>query len=193
MAKLASLLILLLLTGCASSPPSKPENLCSIFAEKDGWWGIGDWYDDAKNAERRWQSPVPVMMAIMYQESSFVENAKPPRARFLGIPLWYRVSSSRGYAQAKKDTWKWYEKSTGRNADRGDFDDAIDFIGWYNDQSHRQNGIARADAYSLYLAYHEGHGGYRAGTYKNKAWLLDVAAKVSARAARYQEQFNSCD
>ena len=192
MVRVALLLACMMLLACAS-PPSKPENICSIFDEKDGWLlGLGNWYSDAERAEERWGSPIAVMMAIMYQESSFESRAKPPRARFLGIPLWYRTSSSYGYSQAKDDTWKWYEKSTGRNADRDDFDDAIDFIGWYNHQSHTQNGLSKTDTYSLYLAYHEGHGGYRNGTYKNKAWLLEVASKVSSRAARYQQQLNSC-
>ena len=43
-------------------------------------------------------------------------------------------------------------------ADRDDFNDAIDFIGWYNDQSSRRSKISKSDAYNLYLAYHEGQG-----------------------------------
>lgn len=180
----------LLLGACATAPPSNPDNLCSIFDEKDGWFG--GWYQDAQRSERRWGSPIPVMMAIMYQESRYVDDAKPPRKRFLGIPLWYRISSSYGYSQAKDDTWRWYERSVGRNADRDDFDDAIDFIGWYNRQSNRENGISITDTYSLYLAYHEGHGGYRSGSYRNKDWLLKVAASVRDRASRYSQQLSSC-
>ena len=98
------------------------------------------------------------MMAIMFQESSFISDARPPRVRILGIPMWWRVSSSYGYSQAKSETWRWYEQSTGRNGDRDDFDDAIDFIGWYNMMSGELSGISPNDASSLYLAYHEGHG-----------------------------------
>lgn len=177
------------MAGCVS-PPSNPDNICSIFDEKSGWFR--GWYKDAKDSERRWGSPVPVMMAIMYQESRFVDDARPRRARVLGIPMWWRISSSYGYSQAKDDTWRWYERSVGRNADRDDFDDAIDFIGWYNRQSHETNGIALTDTYSLYLAYHEGHGGYRSGSYKNKDWLLGVAASVRDRAAKYSAQLSSC-
>ena len=46
-------------------------------------------------------------------------------------------------------------------ADRDDFGDTIDFIGWYNNVSNEQLGIDKQDAFRLYLAYHEGHGGYR--------------------------------
>ena len=44
--------------------------------------------------------------------------------------------------------------------------DALDFIGWYNDTSHRRLGLSKGDAYSLYLAYYSGHGGYARGTWK---------------------------
>ncbi len=177
--------IALFLAGCAGPPPKNPENLCSVFDDK---WS---WERSAKRAERRWNSPIPVMMAIMKQESAYVDDARPPRVRFLGIPLW-RKSSSYGYAQAKDDTWRWYEQSIGRNRDRDDFSDAIDFIGWYNNQSVRTLGISRTDAFSLYLAYHEGHGGYRQRTYQNKQWLINVAARVRDQAARYTQQYQGC-
>lgn len=178
-------LALCLFTACSSAPPKNQNDLCSIFDDKRGW------EKDAKRASKRWGSPIPVMMAIMKQESSFVDDAKPGRVHFLGIPLW-RKSSSYGYSQAKDDTWRWYERSVGRNGDRDDFDDAIDFIGWYNSVSAKTNGIASYDTYSLYLAYHEGHGGFRSGTYKNKQWLLNVAAKVRDQAARYTAQYKTC-
>ncbi len=175
----------LALVSCSSAPPDNPNDICSIFKQKRGW------KKDAQRAERRWGSPVPVMMAIMKQESSFVDDARPGRVKFLGIPLW-RKSSAYGYSQAKDGTWRWYERSVGRNADRDDFDDAIDFIGWYNLQSQRANGIGKQDAYSLYLAYHEGHGGYRSGSYRKKRWLLQVATKVRDQAARYSQQYQNC-
>ena len=61
------------LAGCATSPPSNPDNICEIFREKD------DWYADAADARDNWGSPIPVMMAIMHQESRFEAKAKPPR------------------------------------------------------------------------------------------------------------------
>ena len=182
----ALLFALTTLAACANRPPDNPADLCSIFQQKRGW------EKHARRAEQRWGSSDPTMMAIMKQESAFIDNARPPRMRFLGIPLWWRKSSSYGYSQAKDATWRWYERSVGRNADRDDFDDAIDFIGWYNHQSHRTNGIAKHDTYSLYLAYHEGHGGYRKKSYRNKQWLLKVAARVRDQAARYQKQYARC-
>ena len=62
-----------------------------------------------------------------------------------------------------------------------------------NDQSQRKNNISKSDAYHLYLAYHEGHGGFARRTFKNKQWLKDVATKVSKRAGEYRAQLNGCE
>jgi len=178
----------LLLTGCASKPPASPDNICKIFSEKRGW------YKDAKKASRRWGTDISVMMSFMYQESSFKARAKPPRKKILWVLPGPRPASAYGYAQATNETWRAYKRSTGRGgADRNDFDDAIDFIGWYNDQSQRKNKISKSDAYHLYLAYHEGQGGFARRTYRNKQWLKDVASKVSERAVRYRQQLNGCE
>ncbi len=134
------------------------------------------------------------MMAIMHQESRFVARAKPPRKKYLGFIPGPRPSDSYGYSQAFGSTWDGYRRSTGNyGADRDDFTDAIDFIGWYNYQSHRRNGISRSDVYRLYLAYHEGHGGYSRGSFNKKPWLTEVARKVERQAAAYQRQLNACE
>lgn len=189
---IAPLLLVAMLTmmlgGCASAPPKNPDNLCEIFYEERGW------YKDARKAYRRWGTPIPVLMAFTHQESGFQRKAKPPRRKLLGFIPWFRPASAFGFAQAIDETWSQYKKATGKwGADRDSFEDAIDFIGWYNDQSHRRNGIAKNDAYRLYLAYHEGHGGYAKGTYRGKKWLTDVAGKVSRRAAMYDGQLKQCE
>ncbi|MGL6030022.1 MAG: hypothetical protein ACRC0M_09635, partial [Legionella sp.] len=53
-------------------------------------------------------------------------------------------------------------------------------------------GIPRSDAYPLYLAYHEGVGGYMKKSYLKKPWLISVAHKVKARSQLYEMQMNSC-
>ena len=182
------LALLLLAAGCTTSPPSNVNNICDIFDEKRGW------YDDALDAQKEWGSPVPVMMAIMHQESRFVAKAKPPRKKIFGFIPGPRPSDAYGYSQAKKSTWKDYKRGGGNyGADRDDFGDAIDFIGWYNEQSRKRSGISKRDTYRLYLAYHEGHGGFNRGTYKSKKWLTDVARKVERRAGSYQQQLNGCE
>ena len=188
MAKILLLAMMTVLTACTVAPPKNQDNICEIFREKDGW------YDDAEDARSQWYSPIPVMMAIMHQESRFQQKAKPPRKKILGFIPGPRPSSSYGYSQAKKATWDWYMKSSGNyGADRDDFGDAIDFIGWYNSVSRKKNSIKPDDAYHLYLAYHEGHGGFNRRTYKSKPWLTKVAKKVSARSRLYTSQLNSCE
>lgn len=181
------MLLALVLGACTSSPPKHQANICHIFDEKKGW------YKDAKKATRRWGVPIAINMAFVQQESSFVSKAKPPRSKILWIFPGPRKSSAYGYSQAKKETWAWYKrKAKHRGADRDDFDDAIDFVAWYNHMSHNLANIAKNDAYNLYLAYHEGHGGYKRGTYRKKAWLKKVARKVSMRANQYQAQLTQC-
>lgn len=188
----ALLLVLLAITGCATSPPRNVENICEIFEEKEGWF-IEDWFDEAEEAEERWDVPIPVMMATMYQESKFRAKAKPPRKWILWIIPWKRPSSAYGYAQVLDGTWDVYVDDTGNSfANRKDFGDSVDFVGWYHARSARNLGIARSDAYRLYLAYHEGEGGYRRGTYKNKGWLLGVAKKVDGRAKTWDTQLKKC-
>ena len=186
--RLFILLFVLPLAACSTSPPKNVDNLCEIFRDKD------DWYEEAADARDEWGSPIPVMMAILYQESRFEAKARPPRKRILGFIPGPRPSSAYGYSQAKKSTWKEYKRDAGRyGADRDDFADAIDFVGWYNVQSRRRSGISRKDPYRLYLAYHEGHGGYNRASYRDKQWLLNVARKVERKAGTYQAQLNSCE
>ena len=178
---------LLMIVGCATSPPEQVDNVCDIFREKSGW------HSDAKESRARWGVPISVSMAFMYQESRFIATAKPPRKKIFGVIPGPRPSDSYGYSQAKESTWDWYQRSTGNyGADRDDFGDAIDFIGWYNNVSHKELGISKQDAFRLYLAYHEGHGGYRKQSYRSKDWLIDVARKVDRQAQQYNSQLQEC-
>ncbi len=178
----------LLVVSCSHAPPRNIVDSCRIFEEKSGW------YEAARDSYKKWGVPIHVQLAIIYQESRFVHDAKPPRTRLLWVIPWRRLSSAYGYGQIKDSTWKWYLKSTGRRwADRDDFDDVVDFIGWYVSMSHRLLGISKWDAYSQYLAYHEGQGGYRRKSYLKKPWLLKVARKVDLRAKNYYGQLKRCE
>ena len=176
----------LLAAGCASVP-SNPENLCAIFKERKAW------YRAAHSAEKEWRIPKSVMMAVMYRESSYVHDARPPRTRLLWVIPWRRESSAYGFAQATNAAWTDYKRATGRRgADRDDFRDAVDFVGWYLNRAHRQAGIGPRDARNLYLAYYSGVGGYQRGTWRNNAWLKRVAGEVAARSDRYSRQLAGC-
>ncbi|WP_422137584.1 hypothetical protein [Endozoicomonas sp. ALC020] len=178
----------LFLTGCATSttPPANPHNLCSIFKEKRSW------YRHAKKANEKWGTPIQVMMAIMYQESAYRHDVRPPRPRFLFIPL-PRSSSAYGYAQALDGTWEMYLKENGGwFKARDDFEDAIDFIGWYTHKTRTINGVSLWHTDLLYLNYHEGWGGYKRGSHKKKTWLLNTSKKVHSRASNYGAQLRRC-
>lgn len=182
------LLLSSLMVGCATAPPRQTSNICGIFDEKRGW------YKAAKKSEQRWGSSIPTMMAFMHQESRFVSKAKPPRKKILGFIPGPRKSSAYGYSQAQTATWKWYQKSTGNwSADRDDFQDAVDFVGWYNTQTKKKNGVSLSNTYGLYLAYHEGHGGFKKKSYNKKPWLKNVAKKVSSQSKKYAKQLRGCE
>ncbi|MCW8385780.1 transglycosylase SLT domain-containing protein [Fluoribacter dumoffii] len=181
------LLFALVLTACVSHPPADVNNLCNIFRQ------YPKWYRDARDVERRWRVPIPVQMAIIHQESKFNARARPPRQKLFCIIPWKRPSSAYGYTQALHGTWNHYKQSCGGwFASRKDFADGVDFIGWYANEAYKRARIPRSDAYSLYLAYHEGIGGYQRKTYLRKSWLIQVARKVKARSQIYAMQLNSC-
>ncbi|NCN43762.1 MAG: hypothetical protein CO158_03100 [Piscirickettsiaceae bacterium CG_4_9_14_3_um_filter_43_564] len=177
-----------LMSGCSSNPPKvSHDNICSLF-EHDS-----DWEEAAYDAQKKWGTPAYISMAFVHQESRFSHDAKPERDYFLGIIPLPRRSSSYGYSQAQDPVWYDYQKDTGNwSARRNNIDDSMDFIGWYNNQSHKRNGISRNDTYNLYLAYHEGQGGFARKTYNNKPWLKKVAYKVTQRSIRYKKQLQQC-
>jgi hypothetical protein len=180
------LLVLVMLTGCTTAPPRDQNNLCNIYRE------YPDWYEDSLEMQQTWGTPQHVSMAIMKQESSFVSDALPPRDYVLGFIPWGRVSSAYGYAQALDPVWGEYLEATDNGGSRDNFDDAMMFIGWYTTGTYSQLGISRWDAYNQYLAYHEGRGGYRRGTYRSKPWLMQVARKVEQQSRNYLAQLKQC-
>ena len=187
-AGLVALLLALLAAGCAPSVPDRQQNICAIFQQHP------DWYDYAKDAEDEWGVPAPILMAFVHQESSFRSDARPPRKYVLWIIPWGRVSSAKGYAQAQDPAWSDYTDERGSFfRSRSDMEDALDFIGWYNHGTSQQLGIARTDARNLYLAYHEGRGGYRSGKWKGKPKLQQIADRVAQTAQRYDAQLEDCE
>ncbi len=180
-------LCLAALAGCASAPENV-EDICAIFEEK------GRWYKDARKSEKRWGTPIHVQLAIIRQESTFKFNARPPRTKLLGVIPWKRPSNAYGYAQALESTWDWYRKDTGRRgADRDDFGDAIDFVGWYTHQSQTMAGISKWDPYNQYLAYHEGQTGWLKKSYRYNGKLKKIARSVDYRAREWGAQLSRCE
>jgi hypothetical protein len=178
------------LSACGGGSHTAPRNLdnaCLLAEERPHYFRA------MERAERRWGVPVPVQMATFHQESRFDGDARPPHQYALGIIPMGRLSSAYGYSQALDGTWAEYKEETGnRFARRTDIDDAADFMGWYMTLSRERNGIPLSDARNQYLAYHEGHAGYRRGSYNSKRWLVQVADRVASRAQEYELQLITC-
>jgi len=186
---LMALLIIgmLLPAACTTTRPNHIESVCKIFKQ------YPKWYWATQDAERKWGVPINVQMAIMYQESHFNAKAKPPRRWVLWVIPWTRPSSAYGYSQALNGTWKRYRQEVGRRwASRDAFHNAADFIGWYGNKIVRETRISPRNARAMYLAYHDGIGGYKRGTYRKKPWLMRVANNVQRRANVYRTQLQGC-
>ena len=110
----------LLLVACTTAPPRNIDDACAIFAE------YGDWFADARTTSQHWGVPLPVLLAIIHQESGFQADAQPPRAWILGFIPGSRPSSAYGYSQALDGTWERYVAASGnRGADRVGKGDAV--------------------------------------------------------------------
>jgi hypothetical protein len=182
--------VLLALAACGGKqpPPATMLDACRMKDERPRWFRA------MQRTENKWGVPVSVQMATIARESSFQHDARPMKR--VGSGLFSRNvprSSAYGYAQAIDGTWDWYKADTGhRRADRTDFDDASDFIGWYMNHNAQVNGVSHRDAYNQYLAYHDGITGYARGSYRSKAWLPEVARDVEAWATLYDHQLRGC-
>lgn len=178
------------LSACSGGerPPSTVVDACRMQTERPHWFRA------MYRTERVWGVPVALQLATISRESSFVRDARPMRR--VGSWIFSREvprSSAYGYPQALDGTWDGYIRGTGnRGADRSNFADASDFIGWYMNSNSRANGVALGDAYNQYLAYHEGQSGFARGSYRSKAWLPGVARDVQVWALRYDAQLARC-
>ncbi len=191
--RIARLLVLLAPLGLAAcaTQPSNINDVCAVFSQNGGF--VGNWQAATKKASRKYGIPEPVLLATIRMESSFDGRARPPRKKVLGFIPGKRASSAYGYSQALDGTWDLYRKRTGNlAARRTSFADAVDFVGWYHDQSARTLGIGRGDTYRLYLAYYFGHAGYKAGAWRGNPGVVGHARKTDDMAKKYAAQMRSC-
>ena len=185
--KLVSILFIFVI-ACTSNQQINTADSCIIFDQKKNW------YKATKKTYEKWETPIALQLAIINQESSFNQFAKPERKKFLGIFPGSRPSTAFGYAQVTNPTWEWYKTKTGNNnASRANFSDVTDFIGWYTTQSKNIIGISKNDFYNQYLAYHEGQGGWKKKSYLEKKWLIEVAKNVERNAKMYNNQLKDCE
>ena len=168
-----------------SSIPKNTADGCSIFSERYLW------YKHAKKAEQKWGTPIYIQLAFIKMESDFDWLARPERLKIFKIIPYRRPSSSFGYSQAVKGTWKQYKEETNNKlATRTRFKDSVDFIGWYTNKTEKLLKISKKDAFRQYIAYHEGWGNYK--KYKEKPKVILLAKKVQQQSNKYKRQLNKC-
>ena len=183
--KINYLLFLFVFINACSSIPSNTSNSCSIFDERYLW------YKHAKKSEKKWGTPVYLQLAIIKMESGFDWLAKPPRQKLFKIVPYKRPSSSFGYSQAVKGTWKQYKTETGNKfATRTRFKDSVDFIGWYTTKTEKILKVSKQDAFKQYVAYHEGWGNYN--NYKSNKKVINLAKRVEKQSNIYKKQLTDC-
>ena len=169
-------------------PPSEPGNLCSIFREQPYW------YAAASRAEYRFGVDVSTTMAVLFVESGFRRNARPPRSKLWGWLPWSRVSSAYGYAQATEPTWRDFESARG-SASRNDPRHAVEFVAWYFErlrQTLRARMPHEPTARELYAAYHQGAAGFLRGDWRDDVGAVQAISRFEAVHGRYREQFDGC-
>ena len=182
--KIIIFFLLILISGCSSVPKNTADG-CSIFSERYLW------YKHAKKTEKKWGTPIYVQLAIIKMESDFDWLAKPERYKLFKVIPYKRPSSSFGYSQAVRGTWKQYKEETGNKyALRYRFKDSVDFIGWYTDKTEKLLKISKKNAFKQYIAYHEGWGAYK--NYKKKEKVILYAKKVQRQSNKYKKQLDAC-
>ena len=179
------LIIFIFFTTACSSVPSNTSDSCSIFNENYLW------YKHVKKTEKKWGTPIYLQLAIIKMESGFDWLAKPPRQKLFKIVPYKRPSSSFGYSQAVKGTWRQYKTETGNKfATRTRFKDSVDFIGWYTNKTEKILKVSKQDAFKQYIAYHEGWGNYK--NYKSNKKVINLAKKVEKQSNIYKKQLYDC-
>ena len=181
---LFKILIFFTLLSCSSIPKNTSDS-CSIFSERYFW------YKYTKNTEEKWGTPINLQLAIIKMESDFDWLAKPDRQKIFKVIPYKRPSSSFGYSQAVKGTWKQYKEETNNKlATRTRFKDSVDFIGWYTSKTKKLLKIPMKDSFRHYIAYHEGWGNYK--NYKNNKKVIKLAKKVEKQSNIYKKQLFNC-
>ncbi len=176
-----------LLTGCSSTPPSDPANLCSIFQEKDSW------YVAAHRAHERYGVPINVAMAILNEESAFLTGPRPAQSWFLFVP-YDKEGTNYGYIDPLNPAWLTYVSEHGNVfTSHENFEDVLMYVAWFMRQTRTVNEVPFTDAYNHYLNFHEGWQGFKDRSYANKDWLLTAARRVQENADRYARQLMTCN
>ena len=72
-------ILFIFFVACTTNRQINTANSCIIFEQKKNW------YKSTKNSFDKWGAPIALQLAIINQESSFSQFAKPQRNKILGI------------------------------------------------------------------------------------------------------------
>ena len=151
------------------------------------------WYKHTKKSSEKYGAPVHMILAFVNKESGFNRYARPERTKLFKIIPYKRPSSSLGYSQAVKKTWEQYKKETNSPlALRTRFHDAVFFVGWYINKTHKVNKIPLNDSYRQYLNYYLGWGNYAQKVYKTDKKAIIFAKNVERQSNIYKMQLREC-
>ena len=70
---------IIFLYACSTNQITNTADSCIIFEEKKNW------YKATKKSFDKWKTPIPFQLAVIKQESSFSQFAKPKRKKILGF------------------------------------------------------------------------------------------------------------
>ena len=74
------LAILMVLSGCFSTPAREVTNICDLLDEKVSW------YRAVKKSEEKWGAPMHIQLAIIYQElKSFQDTENGSKLERSGV------------------------------------------------------------------------------------------------------------
>ena len=184
--KLICLIIFFFIVSC-SSIPKNSSNACKLFSERYLW------YKYAKKSSEKYDTPVYIILAFINKESGFNRWAKPKRTKLFKIIPYKRPSSSLGYSQAVKKTWKLYKTETDNPlALRTRFKDSVMFIGWYMAKTNKINKIPLNDPYRQYLNYYLCWGDYKKKVYEKDKNAIIYAKSVEKQSKIYKNQLREC-
>lgn len=152
----------------------KADSICSVLKQHPAW------LQAVQDTAKQWGIPANVQLAIVKEESDFQANAKNPE------------STATGFAQVIDKSWDAYETATDHQYSRNDFRAAIGYIGWYAAQVQKYAKVNPSNAFGLYLAYHEGIGGYHHLATHPKPDVTRLAQNVAENAQLYSQQLVTC-
>lgn len=153
--------------GKKSVKTVKPEpNICELLQREKTW------IQPALKSEQRYGTPLALTFVLLEQPLTQLKKTHiKPRAADWDE---YRIRSER---------W---------DASPNNAADAVDFIGWFTQESVKRNNITLNDVSAHYLALRVGHGNYHRLQADKYPELLQQAEQIERKAQQWQSELALC-